>query len=462
MKINKIFACLALFAAASHALAAPLDQTQVAEDAQWLIHVDVSQVRASSIGVYGIDVAKAMINQEWGPVSVNIDALLQEVDSITAYGTSFEKDAAGKGVLLLSAGEKAQAMIEGFIAHKELTSGEDAKVRELDSQPYVTYLIDDEVYLTFPRPQMIMISKSIDQIENALRVVEGKRPNLTKGKAKLVLQEQKGFFVIASLQGLDTIPDMPPQARILSKASGGQVAFGESEGELSANIILTTLNNETATQLSRIIQGMVALASFVEIEGTGLMDLINRVRVEIGDRQVQLSLSYPAEGVIHLIEMAQAHMDGNNDEKHFDFVPEETNDAIGGVELEIINATARANSRTPPECAIDRDPMTYWSAEGRGQWLKLELASPALVRELQIDWYKGHIRQAMFAVEVSEDGIVWNTLVKKESSGRGYELESFNIPDVTTRWIRIKGFGNTDNEWNSIKEIRVIGEPRRS
>lgn len=296
---------LALVSAAGLVLASPLNQRQVAGDAQWLVHLDVDQVRTSSIGAYGIEYAKAIVSAEMGPIRVKIDALLEEVRSITAYGSSFEDDAAEKSVLLISAGEKARAMIEGYIAHEELTTGEGAMVQELSNQTYRTYLIAGEVYLAFPRPQSILISKSLKRIDEALRVMDGQAANLTTTQTALVLHEQAGFFLIASLQGLDTIPDMPPQARILSKATGGQVALGEAGGALNARLVLTTSTDEIATQLSRILQGMVALASFVELDGYGLDTLINNIRVQPGTKQVQLSLAYPSDEVIRLIELIE-------------------------------------------------------------------------------------------------------------------------------------------------------------
>lgn len=456
--MKTILKTMAILATASALQGAQLDPSHVSDEAKWLVHVDVHQVRTSDIGSFGIEQAKALLQEEMGPIGVNLDALIEEVESITAYGSSFEQDAPKKSVLMIAAGDKAQAMIEGYIAHDELTNEGESQIKELSGQEYRTYVIGGEIYMAFPTEQSIMVSQSLEKIEHARRVVEGRAANLLNGESDLILHQQEGFFVMASLQGLDRIQNIPPQARILSKATGGQIALGESEGVMRANLVLTTKTDEVAEQLSRIIQGMIALASFIELEGNGIEGLVDNINVTAGPKMVELSLSYPSDDVLYMIELAQ-EMAQEEKAEVFEFVAEETNDAVGGVELQIVGVEAISNSRTPADRAIDGDIESYWSADGRGQWLNIELESVSLVREIQVDWYKGHLRQARFLVETSDDGELWKPLVKKVSSGRSYELESYNVPDVSTRWIRIKGFGNTENGWNSIKEIRFIGEP---
>ena len=463
--MKNLFKLSTLFAASAFVTGAPLVQTHVAADAKWLLHVDVHEIRNSQMGTVGIEQMKTMLEKEMGPIGINIDALLQEIESITAYGTSYERDAPEKSVLMISAGDKAQAMIEGYIAHETLTKGDAGGVQELRELAYQTYLIDGQIYMAFPTPRRILISQSLDKIMHAQNVVDGRATSLLSGDSVLSVHDDGGFFVLASVQGLNQLKDMPPQARILSKATGGQVAFGESNGEVKASVILTTETDEIARQLSRIIEGMVALASFVEVDGYGVARLVESIDISSGDKKVQMSLRYPTDDLLLLIELAQksvasrrSQSDAPREENDFEFTDQETTDAVGGEELAILQVSGPSKRQNPPSHAIDLDTASYWAAKGKGQALVIELEEPALVREIQIDWIRGHLRKARFRVEVSDDGKIWRPLVDKISSGESYTLESFNIPDVTTKWIRIKGFGNTENDWNSIKELKLLGE----
>ena len=41
------------------------------------------------------------------------------------------------------------------------------------------------------------------------------------------------------------------------------------------------------------------------------------------------------------------------------------------------------------------------------------------------------------------------------SSGTTKNLQTFDFPDVQARYVRIVGYGNSQNNWNSITEISI-------
>src|SRR6266568_5235940 len=66
--------------------------------------------------------------------------------------------------------------------------------------------------------------------------------------------------------------------------------------------------------------------------------------------------------------------------------------AADGVKLAAVSATASANDGNVPANAIDGSLSTRWSAEGDGQWLKLDLGLPASIGGVHIAFYKGDSR----------------------------------------------------------------------
>ena len=60
-----------------------------------------------------------------------------------------------------------------------------------------------------------------------------------------------------------------------------------------------------------------------------------------------------------------------------------------------------------------------------------------------------------FDIEVSDDGVNWTKIIEHETDGitPGYEYMEC---DAAGKYVRLYGYGNSVNEWNSILEFNVI------
>ena len=109
-----------------------------------------------------------------------------------------------------------------------------------------------------------------------------------------------------------------------------------------------------------------------------------------------------------------------------------------------------------PENTNDGRLNTRWSALGDGQWIQYDLGQARTVGSVAIAWYRGDRRQAYFDVRVSSDGLWWRTVYPGGvSSGTTRHLQTVDFPDAQARCVRIVGYGNAQNNWNSITEINV-------
>lgn len=115
-----------------------------------------------------------------------------------------------------------------------------------------------------------------------------------------------------------------------------------------------------------------------------------------------------------------------------------------------------------PENTLDNDPgfNTRWSANGNdgSQWIRYDFGSSITLSGLNIAFYKGNQRTTYFQVESSDNGNTWtNRLGTTSSSGNTTSNELFNFPsDVTARYFRIVGYGNSSNTWNSITDVKFV------
>ncbi len=126
--------------------------------------------------------------------------------------------------------------------------------------------------------------------------------------------------------------------------------------------------------------------------------------------------------------------------------------------LPITAVTAGSHDGNVPENAVDGDLSTRWSAEGDGAWIRFDLGTAQTVGSVSVAWHRGDTRRATFDVEVSQNGSSWSTALSRAvSGGTSDRPEAYDIADTQARYVRIVGYGNTDNEWTSISEAEVLG-----
>ncbi|QAY65253.1 discoidin domain-containing protein [Paenibacillus protaetiae] len=122
----------------------------------------------------------------------------------------------------------------------------------------------------------------------------------------------------------------------------------------------------------------------------------------------------------------------------------------------VAQVTASANDGNLPVNVMDRDPDSRWSADGKGQYLIVELAKAKKIDQVDILFYSGDQRTSTFDIEVSEDGGHYEKVLSQAVSSKTSPnaIQSFAFPKpVKAKYIKYVGYGNSLNTWNSILEI---------
>lgn len=445
--------------------AGTLSPADVDAEAKWLAHLDMEAFQRSTIGAYAVkQIRQRMEEENESPIGIDVDMALSEIHSVTAYGSEFKDRPEERSALVMRTGNRARAIIDGFIANAEATAEGEPPVKPVVGSDLSAYELEGGVFFAFAQDNVLIASKSFAQLLRANAILEGEAASLAQSDSELLQAEPEGFFFVASVNELDTLDGVPPQARILQKATGGQLSIGEVGAMLRSNLVLATQDNQVADQLYRIVQGMIALASFAEVEDESFALLTENLAVSKGDRQVSIDFVMEAQRFIDFIEpivAERAKSDADGQEGKGSEEPEGedyVDDAVGGERLRVANVDAKSDNGNLPRNATDADPESYWGSNGRGQWIRFELESFSLVREVQVAWHEGDRRQHRFAVEISPNGVNWERLIALRSSGTTAGLESYNIPDVATQWIRLVCDGNTESDANAIADIRFLGE----
>ena len=101
--------------------------------------------------------------------------------------------------------------------------------------------------------------------------------------------------------------------------------------------------------------------------------------------------------------------------------------------------TASTHDGNVPANTIDNNLGTRWSASGDGQWIAFDLGSVRTVGYVAIAVYQGNQRRNVFDLQTSNNGTSWTTIWSAESSGTTTGEQTYNFPDVQTRYVRYLG-----------------------
>jgi arylsulfatase A-like enzyme len=123
------------------------------------------------------------------------------------------------------------------------------------------------------------------------------------------------------------------------------------------------------------------------------------------------------------------------------------------IDLNEITITASIEEQTA-ENTVDGDYGTWWEAIGEGEWIQFEFSYVMKIDGVNLAFKKGGDRKTYFDILVSEDGENWTKVIENgEGSGESTSLESFTFPAVNAKYVRIVGYGNSDNRQNHYTEI---------
>ena len=124
-----------------------------------------------------------------------------------------------------------------------------------------------------------------------------------------------------------------------------------------------------------------------------------------------------------------------------------------------VSASAHQDPNVP-ENTIDGDLSTRWSANGDGQYIEYELDAPAAISEIRIAWYNGDQRFFRFEIETSMDGKAWTNVysdLSGSTSSHTNGFQSYYLTKTIGQYVRLTGYGNTANSWNSISAVEIHG-----
>ncbi len=126
--------------------------------------------------------------------------------------------------------------------------------------------------------------------------------------------------------------------------------------------------------------------------------------------------------------------------------------------LSVSSVRASDDDGNVPSNTIDGDKSTRWSSQGEST-ITFELDGSYSINCVGISFMDGNVRAGYFDLEFSEDGKKWTTVAAdRESSGKTLDMEYYETNNARAKYVRIHGYGNSMNGWNSITEVEIYSK----
>lgn len=293
---------------------AALDAKLVSADARWLIHVDFNLLRESEIGRELLAIAaKTHSTSTDGPVSIDFQKVLATIGKATAYGANLAPDEKLiDGTLIIEGTPDLRKIAEGYVAQTMLSAPND--ITEIKDLPFEAYSIPGDVFVGFPKEQIILVSKVKSQLARAHELYRGKGSSMAQASSsalrELIPQSRDSFLVAASTVPGETMTgEGGPQARLIKMAQAASLSLGEKNQQTFTTIKLVADSNDTADKLQKIVQGLVAMASLAHSDNKDLEQFMKSVTVDRQNLAVQLNAFYSSKGLIGMIQNMQQHQE---------------------------------------------------------------------------------------------------------------------------------------------------------
>jgi hypothetical protein len=300
MNIHRTAALTVTVLSLATVFAGPVDQTRIAADAKWVVHLDFDALRKSKLGNHLITgLLQPKIEQNDFIKKANLSINVTNISSLTAYGPQFEKE--GEGVLLLSTTADVKKDMDTLVGMASLSENEKKDVTMLQQKPFPLYSMKDEVFIAPLGGNTVVLAKSREQIDHARDIANGKGESLAKAQSFKDYPEAANAFLLVMAKGFNESAKIPPQAQVLRETEGGRLAIGENDKNLFLNLMFKGKDEESSTKIQQVLQGIVALVSMSQ-QNKDVTDLASATKIASEGRNVSVTLQFPSAKAIQQLD----------------------------------------------------------------------------------------------------------------------------------------------------------------
>ena len=309
------------------ASAGPLKKNWVSAKAQWVAHIDVDAARASSIGKFFIEHRDEFDIDFDEMEEMGIDPI-EDIDSVTLYGVG---DPEKEGVIIVQMNDSIDRLIEKAKEHAD-------DFEEIEVDGVKMYSIDDGEHFVLVHKgrsgrRTVIITGATDRLIHAVNVIEGDARSLDDADSPALNgSPRKGAICYAQAAGLPWLPDNgDPASHVVKLAKQITFQVGEYQEEAFATLALKTSNEDDASNINAILNGVIGLGRMVASQKDSdiaeLNQLLDAVKISSRGNGIKISVSFAAKELLeHAQMLMEQHEDEDDDEDEDDEDDEDEDD----------------------------------------------------------------------------------------------------------------------------------------
>ncbi len=283
---------------ASAVLAGRLNKNIVSGDANWVAHLDVEGFNNTEIGKIirrHLDETGELRKLEAFKAIFSFNPL-DDIRNVTIYGRGKEKENAVAVIQAKFVKETLLNLLRQNAAHKEVKHGEYQIQSWIDDKHK-----GDEAerqYGSFHGADTVVIGSGLSAVKKSLDVLDGKAKNARQKKVfRLLKKAPKGAVVVAAANGLGKMAEQWDQAVMLKNTNQSCLFVGETKGMFYIDLNLDATSSETATELTQMIQGMIALLNLAGKDQPQVAELAGAIELTTKRKSIRVRFEKDVEKV---------------------------------------------------------------------------------------------------------------------------------------------------------------------
>ncbi len=251
-------ALTAVLGLAGMAQAEPLNLKQVPADAKWLVHVDVDAMRTSTVVHKAFEKCMAMCQDAEKHLNKVRDATgmdpRKDLHGATFYGKQVGKH---RGVAIVHAKADPRLLL------KKAEQAPDHKVTEYGSFKLHSWTRKARGHThtatgTIYKPDCLVFASSIEELKNALDVLEGKSASVGSDSPLADAATPAGTILAIRATGLAGV-ELPCKSPVVKQMESVRAVIGENDGRSFLQAKAVTTTPEVAGQVKTVIEGVRAM-----------------------------------------------------------------------------------------------------------------------------------------------------------------------------------------------------------
>lgn len=286
------------------AQAGTLNKADVGAGAKWLFHFDWEKYHTSDMYALISTTpahAKAQANIASATAMLGFNPL-EDISSITAYGTDFKQ---GQGAVIIKGRmvpEKATALLEKNKTH------------EVES--YGAYTIHTWIDMhgrhgrhgkkgacSFYDNGTVILCKEADAVKAAIDVLDAKTASLETSTDGIAIPDvSPDVFLMAYADKCEGAVAQNPKAQIFRNVDSLTFAAAESDGIMIAEAELGAGSTEKAELIRNAISGMLSFAMLSAADDPVMVDMINTLKINTDGAMVKVSFSKKSSDLMDVVK----------------------------------------------------------------------------------------------------------------------------------------------------------------